>query len=174
VIAVDSLRALYLASVTLHILAAALWAGGTLFLVFVIVPLLRTPELRDRAVALVAALGERFRTVGWACLLVLIVTGFFNAAYRAQSAGALLDPAWWSTPFGRLLAEKLGVVIVILLLSAIHDFAIGPRASALLAAEPGSPRALRWQHAARWMGRINLLLALAVIAMAVALARGGW
>jgi putative copper export protein len=170
----DALRTLYLASVTLHILTAALWAGGMLFLVFVIVPLLRTPALRDRAVALVAALGLRFRNVGWASFLVLIVTGTINAAYRAQSAGALLDPAWWSTPFGRLLAEKLGVVTVILLLSAIHDFHVGPRASALLEAEPGTPRTLRWQHAARWMGRINLLLAVAVIAMAVALARGGW
>jgi putative copper export protein len=171
---VDSLRALYLASVTLHLLAAALWAGGMLFLVFVIVPLLRTPELRDRAVALVAALGERFRTVGWACLAVLVVTGTLNAAYRAQSFGALAGAAWWSTPFGRLLATKLALVGVIFVLSAIHDFAIGPRASALLAAAPGSPRALRWQHAARWMGRINLVLAIAVIVMAVALARGGW
>ena len=170
----DPLRTLYLASVTLHVLTAALWAGGMLFLVFVIVPLLRTPALRDRAVALVAALGLRFRNVGWASFLVLIVTGTINAAYRAQSAGALLDPAWWSTPFGRLLAEKLGVVTLILVLSAIHDFHVGPRASALLEAEPGAPRTLRWQHAARWMGRINLLLAVAVIAMAVALARGGW
>ena len=170
----ESLRALYLLSVTLHILAAALWAGGMLFLVFVIVPLLRTPALRERAVALVTALGLRFRSVGWASLLVLIVTGFVNAAFRAPSPGALVDAVWWSSPFGRLLAQKLVLVGVILALSAVHDFAVGPRASALLAADPGSPRALRWQQSARWMGRINLFLAVAVIALAVALARGGW
>ena len=170
----DPLRALYLASVTVHILAAALWAGGMLFLVLVIVPLLRTPVLRERAVGLLAALGLRFRSVGWWSLVVLLGTGTVNAAFRAPSPDALLGAAWWGTPFGRLLAQKLVLVTAILALSAVHDFVVGPRASALLAAAPGSPRAVRWQHAARWMGRVNLLLAIAVIAMAVALARGGW
>ena len=170
----DSFRALYLLAVTLHVLAAALWVGGMLFLVFVIVPLLRTPALRERAVALVAALGLRFRSVGWACFFVLIVTGFVQAAYRTPSPSALAEGAWWSAPFGRLLAQKLVLVTLILLLSGVHDFVVGPRASALLAAGPGSPRALHWQRLARWMGRVNLFLAVAVIAMAVALARGGW
>ena len=166
-------KLLYYASVWLHILAAALWAGGMLFLVAVIVPLLRTPALRDQAVVLVQALGERFRAVGWIALLVLVATGTINAAFHAASPAALADAAFWATPFGTLLRRKLELVGVILVLSAIHDFVVGPRASRLLLAEPGSPRALRWRSAASWMGRINLRLALVVIALAVALARGG-
>jgi copper resistance protein D len=170
----DSWRTLYLLSVSLHLAAAALWAGGMLFLVFVLVPLLRTPALRGSAVELLTAIGVRFRGVGWASLLVLVVTGFVNAALRAPNPGALAEAAWWATPFGRLLGHKLALVGVILFLSAVHDFGVGPRASALLAGEPGSARALRWRRAASWMGRLNLLLALAVIAMAAALVRGGW
>jgi putative copper export protein len=171
---VDPLRVLYLVSVVLHILAAALWAGGMLFLVLVIVPLLRTPALRERAVELLAAMGLRFRTVGWASLLVLIVTGTINAAFHAPSPGALADAAWWTAPWGRQLAHKLALVAVILVLSAVHDFGVGPRATRLMASEPGSPRTLRWRRAASWMGRINLLLAVGVIALAVGLVRGGW
>jgi hypothetical protein len=37
-----------------------------------------------------------------------------------------------------------------------------------------SPQARRWRRAASWMGRLNLLLALAVLAIAVALVRGGF
>jgi putative copper resistance protein D len=171
---VESTRFLYLASVWLHLVAALLWAGGMLFLVLVIVPLLRTPALRGQAIQLLQAVGLRFRTVGWASLLVLVVTGLVNAAYRGGSAGALADGAWWATPFGRLLAHKLGLVALILVLSAVHDFGVGPRAAALLRDDPASPRAGAWRAAASWMGRVNLLLALAVIAIAVALVRGGF
>ena len=170
----DAMRSLYLASVVVHILAATLWAGGMLFLVFVLVPMLRTPALRERAIELLTAMGLRFRSVGWASLLALVITGFINAAFRAPSPVALADAAWWAAPFGRQLAEKLGLVAVILVLSAVHDFWIGPRASALMISHPGSPQTLRWRRAANWMGRLNLLLAIAVIALAVGLVRGGW
>ena len=167
-------RALYYASVWLHVVAAALWIGGMLFLVAVIVPLLRTPALRDQAVALVQAVGVRFRSVGWVTLLTLVATGTINAAFHAASPTALVEAAFWATPFGRLLGMKLGIVAVILVMSAVHDFGVGPRASALLLTEPGSPRAARWRRAASWMGRINLLLGLLVLLLAVALARGGF
>jgi len=82
--------------------------------------------------------------------------------------------AWWATPFGRLLAHKLALVVLVLALSAVHDFIVGPRAAALMRDDPGSPGALAWRRAASWMGRVNLLLALAVLAIAVALVCGGF
>ena len=170
----ESVRFLYLASVWLHLVAALLWAGGMLFLVVVVVPLLRTPALRPQAAALLQALGLRFRAVGWVSLLVLVVTGVVNTAFRGGSAGTLVDAAWWATPFGRLLGHKLALVAVILALSAVHDFLVGPRAAALLRDAPESARARAWRRAASWMGRLNLLFALAVVALAVALVRGGF
>lgn len=170
----DSVRFLYLVSVWLHLVASLLWAGGMLFLVLVLVPLLRTPALRPQAIALVQAVGLRFRAVGWASLLILVATGLVNAAFRGGTAGALVDATWWATPFGRLLAHKLALVALILVLSAVHDFGVGPRAAVLLREDPGSPRARAWRSAASWMGRLNLLLALAVLAIAVALVRGGF
>jgi putative copper resistance protein D len=164
------MRTLYLVSVWLHIVAAAAWLGGMLFLVLVVVPALRTPALAAHAAAALKVLGERYRTVGWTTLLVLVVTGTANLAFRAGSA--IAEGAWWATPFGRILAAKLALVAVVLALSALHDFRVGPRAGRLMLEAPDEPRTARWRAAARWMGRINLLLALAIVALAVRLVRG--
>jgi len=166
------MRTLYLVSVVLHIVAASAWLGGMLFLVLVVVPSLRAPALVVHAAALIRVVGERFRTVGWATLLVLVVTGVINAAFRAGSAAGLADAAWWATPFGRLLAVKLALVALVLLLSALHDFHVGPHAGRLMTEAPDDPATPRWRMAARWMGRINLLLALAIVVLAVRLVRG--
>lgn len=166
------MRTLYLVSVGLHIVAAALWIGGMLFLVLVIVPSLRSPALAPHATAAIRVVGERFRTVGWVTLLVLFVTGTVNAAFRAGSASELSTSTWWATPFGRLLAMKLVLVALVLVLSAYHDFVAGPRAGRLMAEAPGTPEAARWRTVARTLGRVNLLLALAIVGIAVRLVRG--
>jgi putative copper resistance protein D len=165
-------RALYLVLVWLHILAAAAWAGGMLFLASVLIPALRSPALRDRAPAAIGAVGEQFRRVGWATLVTLLATGTLLAATRAGSLGTLTDAGWWSSPFGRVLALKLVVVGLVLALAVVHDFHVGPRAGELMSSEPGSERALAWRAAARWMGRLNLLLTLVILAFAVLLVRG--
>jgi putative copper export protein len=72
---------------------------------------------------------------------------------------------------GCFLLVKLGLVAAILALSGLHDFWIGPRASRAL--REGSAQAGRWRAQATWLGRINLLLSLGVLALAVLLVRGG-
>jgi putative copper export protein len=165
-------RDLYLVSVYLHLLCTAIWIGGMLFLVLVVVPVLRRPELRAQAPALFAITGLRFRSVGWATLIALVATGLVQLAWRLGGLSALGDATWWSLPFGRILGIKLTLVALSLSIAAVHDFWIGPRASALLEHESGSPRAERWRAGASWLGRINLLLGLGIVALAVVLVRG--
>ncbi|GIX49395.1 MAG: hypothetical protein KatS3mg131_3606 [Candidatus Tectimicrobiota bacterium] len=76
------MRLLYLLSVWLHLLAAAVWIGGMAFLTLVLVPIVRQPEHRAQAPLLMHRTGRRFRTVGWTCLLVLFFTGLVNLVYR--------------------------------------------------------------------------------------------
>jgi hypothetical protein len=54
-------------------------------------------------------------------------------------------------------------------LSAVHDVAIGPAAGR---AEAGSPRALRMRQRAASLARVNALLAMLVVLAAVLLVRG--
>jgi len=166
------MRALYLLSVWLHILAAATWIGGMIFVAVVLIPVTRRPEVHSVASSLVHWTGVRFRLVGWICLGLLILSGVFNLAGRGFRWADLWTGRVWTSSFGQTLGIKLILVALILLASALHDFVIGPRATALWQENPASQEALRLRRRAGWLGRINLLLALGVTALGVMLVRG--
>ncbi len=165
------MHGLYLFSVWLHVLAAMVWVGGMLFLVFVLVPVLRGSATPQEAARFVKATGQRFRSVGWLALCVLVATGFTNVFLRGISHHDLVDGAFWTSTWGHILGAKLVLVATVLILSLVHDFRVGPSASEALRADPTSPEALKLRKAASWMGRLNLLLGLAIVALGVMLAR---
>jgi copper resistance protein D len=166
------MKLLYLLSVWSHLLAAMLWIGGMLFLVLVLVPFLRRPEYRQQAPVLLHWTGLRFRWLGWLCFALLIVSGTFNLAYRGFGWADVVNGRLWQGPFGQTLAIKLLLVAVILLLSAAHDFVIGPRATDVWRTNPADPAVQRLRRQASWFGRLNLLLGLLVVFLAVMLVRG--
>ncbi len=167
------MRIVYLLSVWLHLLAAMLWVGGMLFLVGVVVPVLRTKD-RAAAAVLLRETGGRYRTLAWASFAVLLGTGSLNLGIRGIGWTELGSPAWLGSPMGRLVAIKLSLFTLIVTLAAVHDFFVGPRATAAMMADPHSGRTERLRLLASWMGRVTLLLALAVVFVGVAIVRGGW
>lgn len=167
------MRMLYLTSIWLHILAAAAWIGGMVFLALVLVPVLRGRPFGDVQTELLYRIGLRLRRLGWALVGLLVVTGVVNVALRGVGWHALWSGALGQGPWGHALLAKLGLVAVMLALSAAHDFWVGPKAMALIEAEPGTPRCRRYQRSARWVGRLMLVLSLGVLALAVTLPRGG-
>ena len=162
---------LYYVSVTVHVLAAMLWLGGTFFLAAVGAPVLRKVEPPELRAELFRKIGVQFRLVGWVSIGALAVTGVANLYYRGLLRGSVLgDTLFWSSRYGHALAWKLGSVLVILVLGAIHDFVIGPLASKYPA---GSPEAVRYRRAAAWMARVGALVGIVLVVAAVRLARGG-
>ena len=164
---------MYQLSVLVHFLAAMVWVGGMLFLALVVVPAARTLPPAERS-ALFQLVGPRFRTVGWACIALLLLTGGVNVAYRGVTWDKLYTPDLWASEFGRVLALKLGVIVVMLALSLYHDFDLGPasvRAHQAAGARP-SAEALALRKRASRLGRITTLLALIVVALGVMLVRG--
>jgi copper resistance protein D len=166
------MRGVYLLSVWLHIMAAIVWVGGTIFLVVVLVPAIRRPEFAGIASALIRFTALRFRWVGWVCFCVFIFTGIVNLASRGIGWQELRDATFWQGSFGRTLAIKLILVAAILLISAFHDFFLGLRAAAAWETDPASAETLRLRRQAVQLGRLNLLLALVVIVLGVMLVRG--
>jgi copper resistance protein D len=179
----------YQISVFLHILSAVVWIGGMFFLALVVVPVTRSLPPAERA-ALFGALGRRFRAVGWVCIGVLLVTGTINTVYRGVTWENLFTAGLWSSPFGTTLALKLAVVAVMLGLSGYHDFVIGPRsvraleqvASTAGTFPSGRPAPASWpdlvgeagrlRRRASVVGRLEAILALLVLALAIMLVRG--
>jgi uncharacterized membrane protein len=135
----------------LHVLAAITWIGGMLFIALVLVPVTRRLEDPTVRTRLVQETGRRFRTVGWIALTVLVVTGLLNL---------------WSHPdllSSPRLHWKLGLVGLALILSAFHDFVLGPRAGA-----PGADPSARVR--ASWVARVNVLVVLVVVLLGLSLA----
>jgi putative copper export protein len=132
-----------------HVVAAAAWVGGVLYASHLVVPAAARGG-RD-SLSLLA----RGRAVAWAAWAVLVVTGLENL--RRVS---VVSP--W-------LATKLVVVIVLLALAAHRDFAMLPRAIRAIEAAAEPTAAL---SGVRALDRILLALALAVLFLAVGVARG--
>jgi uncharacterized membrane protein len=105
----------------------------------------------------------RFRWVGWLCLSLLLLTGIFNLAYRGRL---------WDDTLDVVFTVKLFFFIVIFILSALHDFSIGPRATSLWQENPGSSEGIRLRRKASRIGRLNLILGLVMVALGIVLVRG--
>ena len=129
-----------------HLLAAVVWVGGTVSLVFVAVPPVQRLQGEERALVL-RDFGRRWRPIGWSALGVAIATGI-ALAWRDgvfDTAPARVD---W------LLAIK-GVLVGLLVAGAyVHDFVLGPGLARQIRA--GEPQTLRPLLTA--IGRTNLLI----------------
>ena len=136
----------------LHLLAAALWLGGTVALVFAGVPVIRTFEGAERARAL-RELGERWRPIGWGSLLVLGVTGLAYAAEIGAFSHDRVHSAWGAVFFLKVVLAGLLVVTAFL-----HDFVLGPRLARQVRA--GQPQTLRSPLV--WVGWGSFALGFAV------------
>ena len=108
----------YLISVWLHIMAAIVWVGGTIFLVIVLVPAIRRPQFAVVASPLTRFTALRFRWVGWVCFGVFVSTGIVNLAARGIRWQELQEAVFWRGSFGRTLAVKLILVAAILAISS--------------------------------------------------------
>ncbi len=162
---------LYLVSVWLHILAATVWIGGMAFLVLVVVPWLRSGA-RTNAAAFLRQTGERFRNVGWICFGVVLVTGTFNLWMRGVSLSDFTRAQWLLSSFGKAVVFKIATFVLVLIISSIHDFVVGPRATIAIAEDPTSAQTRFLRRSASLLGRINVLLALALVAAGVIIVRG--
>ena len=163
---------MYYTIVTIHVLAALFWLGGMFFLAVIGAPLLRSvepPALRQR---LFREMGMRFRLAGWVAITILVVTGVLNLHYRGwlRWDGVWNSGAFWHSGVGYALACKLIAVTAMIIVSAIHDFILGPAAGRQT---PGSPRAIAFRRHASHLARLNALLGVIIVIAAVRLARGG-
>lgn len=164
---------MYQLNVFVHILSALVWVGGMFFVALVVVPVTRPLAPTQRG-ALLDAVGRRFRLIGWICIALLIVTGVINAGFRGVTWDSVFSGQVFGSQFGQVLAAKLVMVALMLVLSAIHDFVLGPASTRALE-HPGlvsTHEVASLRQRASWIARVNALLALVVLFLAVALVRG--
>lgn len=157
---------MYSLLVVLHMLAAVSWVGGMIFLSLVLAPLVRSRKAVPEFMALFRSAALRFRPVVWVAMAILLMTGPMLLSHRGLS---MMAPASWPG----IVTVKLSLVGLLLFLTLLHDLVLGPQVSRV-STIPETQRTAREQvifKSARWLPRLSLLIALAVVMAATMLAR---
>jgi copper transport protein len=105
----------------LHLVCTAAWAGGIAALAYGVLPQRHLLPPGERAQAVLPLL-DRFSPVAYTAVGVLALSGLYNAVNHLDAPSLLAD-----TTYGQLLMVKLGLVGVLILLSATHVVGLRPR-----------------------------------------------
>jgi len=105
--------------VAVHLLAAAVWVGGSTALIFVGVPAIRILDGEPRGRAM-KELGLRWRPLGYGALGVAALTGLVLAAREWRHETAFQVVFW----------TKVALFVCLVVVSYLHNFVLGPRLQA--------------------------------------------
>ncbi len=105
----------------LHLVAAALWVGGMMYLAIIYLPTLKSRSWQQQTASLLTTL-PRFSPLAITGVVLMGLSGPLNAATRLLSWDQL-----FSTAYGRTLIVKVLLVGAMLLTSAIHVLLLRPR-----------------------------------------------
>ena len=150
----------------IHLTAATFWVGGMLFLSLVAVPLLKKAPDPASAQRDFVNLARRFRMLVWGALSLLFVTGSILLPNLVD-----LSESYLNWPSAVLI--KLTLVLLLIVVSLAHDRFIGPKVRTLKG-KPTSELGLVDNLLVRFspiIGRLTLLLGLAVLFAAVVMVR---
>ena len=105
----------------LHLLAAALWVGGMMYIATTYLPVLKRRPIAERAHSLITLL-PYYSPLAIAGVIIMAITGPFSATVHLSSLQQLL-----TTAYGRALTVKILLVGALLITSAIHVLLLRPR-----------------------------------------------
>lgn len=105
---------LLLLSIWLHVVAASVWAGGLLGFPLLLLGPLRAME-PEEAMELRRRTVHRFSKVATIAVMTVIATGLYATLLYVSGPVALV-----STPYGRALIMKLGLVVLLLAVGGIN------------------------------------------------------
>jgi uncharacterized membrane protein len=129
----------------LHILAVTVWVGPQFFLFIAALPAIRTIEDRQARARVMRVIVTRFGWLAWIAMGVIVLSGISNLFQVGGDTILNWDIAN-DIRYGRLFAEKMVLVGLTVVLTAVHTFVVGPRQLALneqMEADPGEVGRLR-------------------------------
>ncbi len=100
----------------IHLVSAAIWVGGSLFIGIVFSPLLKTMtnSLQER-MQIMIRVGRRFNKIAVPSLIILMVTGLYTSQALLSKPELLI-----ATSYGTFLIIKIILVIALIITYVIH------------------------------------------------------
>ena len=100
----------------IHLVSAAVWVGGSLFLGAVLAPLLKKMSMPlEERIQMMVLVGRRFNKIAVPSLIILIVTGLYNSQQVFTNPDSL-----FSTSYGSFLVIKIILVIALVIAFIVH------------------------------------------------------
>lgn len=153
----------------IHLVASAVWVGGSLFIAMVFAPVLKTmsSSVEDR-LQIMIKVGRRFNKVAVPSLVILIATGIFNAHQM------LIRPDFlFSTGYGVLLVIKIIFVVGLLVAFGVHVRIIRKEVEQKITAKQLSDfQIARLRTKIIIVGQVTVILSVAILFMAALLDAG--
>jgi putative copper export protein len=137
----------------IHLVATITWIGGLLFLWLVLRPVVSKLPVQSQGKETLHRVEERFRTIRWISLIILVVTGFFNIL--REGGAARLETNW-----GGVLLIKLLFVAIVVGLTWVNDYLIVPNT----VGESANPSSEQMSHL---LNRVILILSLVIVFVGV-------
>ncbi len=155
---------IYRISVFLHIFAFSIWFGGMIFISLILRPsIIRRQDYPE----IIDVVARKFSKIAWFFIFpVLFVSGFFNSYFRTGE----INPFEWSkyAP-GKIALVKFHLFVLILILSALHDFKLGPKAVELMKSGTNPEK---FRKLSGIVGRVNFLLGIVMLILGILVVRG--
>ena len=100
----------------IHLISAAIWVGGSLFIGIVFSPLLKTmANSIEERLQIMIKVGKRFNKIAVPSLFILMATGLYNSHVLLSKPDLLV-----ATSYGTFLIIKIILVIALIITYIIH------------------------------------------------------
>ena len=100
----------------IHLVAASIWVGGSIFIGIVFSPILKTiATSMEERIQIMIKVGKRFNKIAVPSLIILMITGLYNSHLLLSKPELLM-----ATSYGVFLTVKIILVIALVITYAVH------------------------------------------------------
>jgi len=158
----------------IHLISAAIWVGGSLFIGIVFSPLLKTmfdsveERLQLMILQLMIKVGKRFNKIAIPSLIILIGTGLYNSHVLLSKPDLLM-----ATSYGNFLTIKIILVIALIITYVVHVRVIRKDVEDKIMSKQMSPHQIqKLRKKIIILGEITVVLSVAILFFASLLDAG--
>ena len=153
----------------IHLVSAAIWVGGSLFIGVVLSPLLKTmTDSIEERMKIMIRVGRRFNKIAVPSLIILMATGLYSSHMLLSKPDIL-----FATSYGTFLTVKIILVISLIITYAIHVRVIRKDVEdKIMSNQLSEPQIQKLRKKIIILGEITVVLSVAILFFAALLDAG--
>ena len=153
----------------IHLVSAAIWVGGSLFIGVVLSPLLKTmTDSIEERMKIMIRVGRRFNKIAVPSLIILMATGLYSSHMLLSKPDIL-----FATSYGTFLTVKIILVILLIITYAVHVRVIRKDVEdKIMSNQLSEPQIQKLRKKIIILGEVTVVLSVAILFFAALLDAG--